>query len=89
MSYLFVSFVFTQFKVWGKVFGGQILFTGSMREYFLLCSSILHVRLILANIPEVFYQFPKKLTVSQKLRFQPNMLEAVSKVMLFYLFLTS
>ena len=29
MSYLFVSYIFTQFKVWEKVFGGQILFTGS------------------------------------------------------------
>ena len=30
MSYLFVSYIFTQFKVWEKVFGDQILFTGSL-----------------------------------------------------------
>ena len=30
MSYLFVSYIYTQFKVWRKVFGGQILFTGSL-----------------------------------------------------------
>ena len=29
MSYLFVLYIYTQFKVWGKVFGDQILFTGS------------------------------------------------------------
>ena len=33
MSYLFVSYIFTQFKVWEKVFGGQILFTGSKELY--------------------------------------------------------
>ena len=29
MFYLFVSYIYTQFKIWGKVFGFQILFTGS------------------------------------------------------------
>ena len=29
MSYLFVSYIFTQFKVLEKVFGIQMLFTGS------------------------------------------------------------
>ena len=29
MSYLFVSYIYKQFKVWEKVFGFQILFTGS------------------------------------------------------------
>ena len=31
MSYLFVSYIFTQFKVLEKVFGISILFTGSLQ----------------------------------------------------------
>ena len=36
MSYLFVSYIYTQFKVWGKVFGFQILFTGSWYQALVL-----------------------------------------------------
>ena len=31
MSYLFVSYIYTQFKVWERLFGIRILFTGSLR----------------------------------------------------------